>query len=115
MPDQGLPNALPPIHIPDHYQFQHGLAEKVPMHYRITGHIAVQRGANTLAFAHPTRNFDCPVVACLSKAVERGKCGDVIRIGGADDAANHYFFNASTPGRGLPSIHSRKAPPAVET
>ena len=26
-----------------------------------------------------------------------------------------YFFSASTPGNGLPSIHSRKAPPAVET
>ncbi len=26
-----------------------------------------------------------------------------------------YAFSASTPGKGLPSIHSRKAPPAVET
>src|SRR3546814_11295041 len=26
-----------------------------------------------------------------------------------------YAFSASTPGNALPSIHSRKAPPAVET
>ncbi len=27
---------------------------------------------------------------------------------------SYYFFSTSTPGSGLPSIHSRKAPPAVE-
>ena len=31
------------------------------------------------------------------------------------DRETPYFFSASTPGRGLPSIHSRNAPPAVET
>ena len=28
---------------------------------------------------------------------------------------HHRFLSASTPGKGLPSSHSRKAPPAVET
>jgi hypothetical protein len=28
---------------------------------------------------------------------------------------NYFCLNTSTPGKGLPSIHSRKAPPAVET
>jgi hypothetical protein len=27
----------------------------------------------------------------------------------------HFCRNTSTPGKGLPSSHSRKAPPAVET
>jgi hypothetical protein len=30
-------------------------------------------------------------------------------------ARDHVFVNATTPGNGFPSSHSRKAPPAVET
>jgi hypothetical protein len=32
----------------------------------------------------------------------------------ADDSV-HFTLNTSTPGRALPSIHSRKAPPAADT
>ena len=35
--------------------------------------------------------------------------GDLAAVG------RHFCLNTSTPGSGLPSSHSRKAPPAVET
>src|SRR3546814_10685900 len=36
-------------------------------------------------------------------------------VGRMQRGRKFYAFSASTPGNGLPSIHSRKAPPAVET
>ena len=50
-----------------------------------------------------------PVAAEVARIIKRP-----VRFAGG--VAQHYFTrNTSTPGKGLPSSHSRKAPPAVET
>src|ERR1700730_4973670 len=49
-----------------------------------------------------TRSFNQSVTCNISRKRYRFKL-------------RHFALSTSTPGRGLPSIHSRKAPPAVET
>ena len=42
-------------------------------------------------------------------------CKFLHRLRARRKGGRHFALNTSTPGNGLPSIHSRKAPPAVET
>jgi hypothetical protein len=108
---------IPPatILVSDHQHFQESPAEEVTVEDAVAGDSAVYLGAKTKALGEPARYVISTGRIARRHRVQRDQARSVIGARGTRDGLRHYFLSASTPGRGLPSIHSRKAPPAVET
>ena len=99
-----------------HNKLKHRATEEMVVDGVVSGDRAFTLGTEALALTHPSGNLRRPSIGWGGEAIERDKSVDVVRVCEANEPLCHgYFFSASTPGRGLPSIHSRKAPPAVET